>query len=428
MKGNKINKSPEDILKDPRYKPFVGNNYQNGVKSKKGELKILFLGDRNNCWDEYNGNGQKKSYCEYLMTGTDKKCKDIQKKIVSKIKQELKEQSNLVVRISIKNIAFYNLRIANDNNTLITKELNFELYCDVLLKRIEKLKPNMVFGEQNLVTQLKSRAVSKWKEIESVLKPKYQKDPIIPVPFNDNRLERINSNGHGIDKLDFIHFIIDNDIDFLRRHCISPSLKKQSKNMLKDYRELDKKSSLTDSDFNFLNNTNSIEVPREEFIKACYCIHDIRNMLKEFHTELEYMQKNSGKKISSEYEMKNKVKQLIKTLTFLEKTDQYIYIGLVPQFMEYIDKKIPFDTEEEWDKEKNNLAIDFLDKNENQKNGSGAVTLLKNIGERLEKEGDLVSLERMRRIFIRPKIQKIYKSEEIDKLKLQIQSYNPQLK
>lgn len=437
MKENKINKSVKDILKDPRYKPFVGKDYRNGVKSKKGKLKILFLGDRNNFWDEYNsqydGDRLEKSYCDYLMADAllyTKKKEPYNRKVIEKVNNKLNDIIETAVEVN--NIAFYNLRITNKDDIPITNELNFELYCDVLIKIIKKLKPNMVFGEQNLVTQLKSRAVSKWKEIESVLKklvkPEYQKDPIIPVPFKDNRLGRLNSNGRGIDKLDFIHFIIDNDIDFLRRHCISPSLKKQSKNMLKNYRELDKKSSLTDSDFNFLNNTNSIEVPREEFIKACYCIHDIRNMLKEFHTELEYMQKYSGKKISSEYEMKNKVKQLIKTLTFLEKTDQYIYIGLVPQFMEYIDKKIPFDTEEEWDKEKNNLAIDFLDKNKNQNNGSGAVTLLKNIGERLEKEENLVSLERMRRIFIRPKIRGIYKSEEIDKLKLQIQSYNPQLK
>lgn len=436
MKQNKTNKlKEEEILKNPQYEPFVGNNYRNGIESKKGNLKILFLGDSNNYWAEYKeqneGVSQGKSYCEYLMTEThENKINDLKKKILEGVNNKLKDIKDSV---DVDDIAYYNLRIANEDDIPITNETlkkgNLKCYCNVLLKRIEELKPNVVFGEQNLVTQLKLRAVSKWKEIEQALnkkvKLKYESCSIIPISFKDNGLERINSNRFSLDKLDFIHFILENDIDFLWRHCIFSPLKKQSKKMLKHFGKLDKKSSLKDSNFDFLKKYNSIEVPREEYIKAYKCIHDIQSKLKEFRNEIEYMQKNSEKKISSEYNMKNKVKQLIKMLTFLELTNQYIYIGLVPQFTRFIDKKIPFNTEEEWENNKNNLAREFLKKNKDQNDGRGVSTLLRAIVEKLKEEGDNVSLERMHRIFTSPKLKRIYKSEEIDKLKLQIQSYNP---
>lgn len=411
MKENKINKSVEDILEDPRYKPFVGKDYRNGVKSKKGNLKILFLGDRNNCWDEYNGNGQKKSYCEYLMTGTDKKCKDIQKKIVSKIKQELKEQSNLVVRISIKNIAFYNLRIANDNNTLITKELNFKLYCNVLSKIIEKLKPDMVFGEQNLVTQLKSRAVSKWNEIEQSLEkiviPEYKKNPIIPVPFNDNRLERINSNGHGIDKLSSIQSDLNYFVDFLWSHCLSSVLKKQKKGK-----------------------------ETKEHANAYICISEIQNKVKELGEEIRYMQTHASKKISSEYKMGEKIEQIKRMLFYLEYTDQYIPIFLVPAFMRFIYSELNCSS---WDEQYKKLYEEdltgiFLQElreesnvkiKERQDEARGFTTTLDNICKRLNNDPILKWMHRI--ILNAPPIKKFYKSEDIKKMN-QIQSYNPQLK
>ena len=109
-------------------------------------------------------------------------------------------------------------------------------------------------------------------------------------------------------------------------------------------------------------------------------------------------------------------------LTYLEDTNQYIYVDLVLQFMIFINKE----------NKENSLAKKFLKKYNKEHNNEhdeeyddGVKYLLRAIVERLKEEGDNVSLERMHWIFTSPKLKKIYKSEELDKLKIQIQSYNP---
>lgn len=406
------------------YKPFIGKNYNKGVVGNEGQkIKIFVVGDICNLWKEYEDSEAKKiqkiSYCEYLMTNESKKCIKNQTIIKDKIKTFLGKDE-----INLDDIIFYNFRFKNRENVPCTRDDNYKDYCEKFLKCLKKQKPTIVFGFQNLITQLKVRAVNGWKLINDYLEknvvPKNEDGPIIRISIKNNKNEKRNIGNHGTKKLEYINDIIEKHIDFLWIHCLLSSLKKQindenkRKTIIKNFRNLNFMPTIKEDGFEFLT-TDSVKIPKKEFINAYRCVHEIKKQIKDLKEEIDYALKNADKKTAERNKMDEKIEQIKKMLTFLDTEDFYIDIGLVPSFMDYIGKNFPL----EQYKKGEDVIKNFHD-NKNTKprpDARGVITRLSAICRRLHEEKDEVYLKRMYRIILKPRsLNTIYTKKDYESI------------
>lgn len=421
------------------FKPFIGKNYN---KSVVGKLKILVIGDIYTLWEKYDyseaKNSQKISFCEYLMKSKSAQCIRYQTKIKDGIKDELK---NILGKNEIKldDIIFYNFRFNNREKIPCTNEQKWERYCGNFLECLKKQKPTIVFGFQNFITQLESRAVNGWKSINDylekiVVKEYYNKNYnklIIPIHLKDNSKEKRNIGNHGLNKLKFINDTIKECVDFLQAHCLFSSLEKQVDNenkykeIRRNFRTLDFMPTIKEENFKFFT-TDSIKISREEFINAYNCVHGIKKQINELNEEIKFIRGNANKKTVERNKIDDEIEQIKKMLTFLETEDFYIDIELVPSFMDYAGKKFPLEPDEKIE----NVVSKFLD-DKNTKpslNVRSVKKRLTNICKRLQKEKDEVYLKRMYRIIQKqtPSIyKKIYAKKDYEIIQDQVKHFDP---